>query len=102
VEKPAERNAGLISGAKAEGAVQGWLGRFQTRCSGVAGGHQGYREVMPPARGLLPWPHVQFWEAENRRGLDRPHRWGHCRNIPCVVDASDVCTLRALNDAWAR
>ena len=51
---------------------------------------------MPPARGLLPLPHVQFWETENSWRLDSSHRGGHRRDIPCMVDASDVRTMNAL------
>jgi hypothetical protein len=47
------------------------------------------------ARGLLPLPHVQFWETENSWRLDSSHRGGHGRNIPCLVDASDVRTVNA-------
>jgi len=47
-------------------------------------------------RGLLPLPHVQFWETENSWRLDRSHRGGHRRDIPCLVDASHVRTVNAL------
>jgi len=43
--------------------------------------------------GLLPLPHVQFWETENSWRLDSSHRGGRCRDIPCLVDASDVRTV---------
>ena len=45
--------------------------------------------------GLLPLPHVQFWETENSRRLDRSHRGGHRRDISCL-DASDVRIVNAL------
>jgi len=62
-------------------------------------------DVTPPVRGLLPLPHVQFWEAENSWRLDSSHRGGHRRDIPCLVDASDVRTVNALKpsgvvDEW--
>jgi hypothetical protein len=59
--------------------------------------------LRQPARGLLPLPHVQFWEAENSRRLDSSHRGGHRRDIPCLVDASDVRTVNALKTppAWS-
>ena len=53
-------------------------------------------DFTPPARGLLPLPHVQFWETENSWRLDSLHRGGHRRDIPCLVDASDVRTVNAL------
>jgi hypothetical protein len=40
-------------------------------------------------------PHVQFWETEDSGRLDRSHRGSHRRDIPCLVDASDVRTLNA-------
>jgi hypothetical protein len=43
--------------------------------------------------GLLPLPHVQFWETENSWRLDSSHRGSHRRDIPCLVDASDVRTV---------
>ena len=46
--------------------------------------------------GLLPLRHVQFWETENSRRLGSSHRGGHRRDIPCLVDASDVRTVNAL------
>jgi len=42
-------------------------------------------------------PHVQFRETENSWRLDSSHRGGHPRDIPCLVDASDVRTVNALN-----
>jgi hypothetical protein len=45
---------------------------------------------------LLPLQHVQFWETENSWRLDSSHRGGHRRDIPCLVDASDVRTVSAL------
>jgi ribosomal protein S26 len=46
-------------------------------------------------------PHVQFWEAENSRRLDSSYRGGHRRDIPCVVDASDVRAVNAVKSATA-
>jgi hypothetical protein len=43
--------------------------------------------------GLLPLPHVQFWKTENSWRLDSSHRGDGCRDIPCLVDASDVRTV---------
>jgi hypothetical protein len=40
-------------------------------------------------------PHVQFWEAENGWRLGSSHRGGHRRDIPRLVDASDVRTMIA-------
>jgi len=53
--------------------------------------------------GLLPLPHVQFWETENSGRLDRSHRGSHRRDIPCLVDASDVRTVNAFKTsaAWS-
>ena len=61
------------------------------------------RDVTPPARGLLPLPHVQFWETENSGRLDRSHRGRHRRDISCLVDASDLRTLNAFKTppAWS-
>ena len=53
------------------------------------------RRARAPARDLLPLPHVQFWETENSGRLDRSHRGSHRRDIPCLVDASDVRTVNA-------
>src|ERR1700733_13177463 len=57
----------------------------------------------PPARGLLPLPHVQFWQAKNRRRLDRSHCGSYRRHISCLVDASDVRTVNILTTppAWS-
>ena len=52
--------------------------------------------------GLLPLPHVQFWETENSWRLDSSHRGGHRRNSPSVVDASDVRTVSALKTSPVR
>jgi hypothetical protein len=52
--------------------------------------------AMLPAQGLLPLPHVQLWETENSWRLDSSHRGGDRRDIPCLVDASDVHTVNAL------
>jgi hypothetical protein len=62
-----------------------------------------YLPGSPPARGLLRLPHVQFWETENSGRLDRSHRGSHRRDIPCLVDASDVRTLNAFKTppAWS-
>jgi hypothetical protein len=49
-----------------------------------------------PSRALLTLPHVQFWQAENTWRLDGSHRRRHRRNIPCLVDASNVRTMNAL------
>src|ERR1700722_2371224 len=61
-------------------------------------------DVTSPARSLLPLPHVQFWETENSGRLDRSHRGSHRRDIPCLVDASDVRTLNAFktSPAWSK
>ena len=57
-------------------------------------------DVTPPVAGLLPFPHVQFWETENSCRLDSSHRGGYRRNIPCLVDASDIRTVNALKTLW--
>jgi len=46
--------------------------------------------------GPLPLPHVQFCETENSRGLDSSYRGGRRRDVPCLVDASDVRAVNAL------
>jgi hypothetical protein len=46
--------------------------------------------------GLLRLLHVQFWETENSWRLGSSRRGGHRRNIPCLVDASDVCAVNVL------
>jgi hypothetical protein len=38
-----------------------------------------------------------FWETENSGRLDRSHRGSHRRDIPCLVDASDVRALNAFS-----
>jgi hypothetical protein len=52
---------------------------------------------------MLPLRHVQFWETENSWRLDSSYRGGHRRDIPCLVDASDVRTVNALKNppAWS-
>lgn len=57
------------------------------------GGCWGDGDLTPPQLGLLPLPHVQLRETENSWRLDRSHRGGDCRDIPCLVDASAVRTL---------
>ena len=52
-------------------------------------------------RGLLPLPHVQFWETENCWRLDSSYRGSHRRDIPCLVDASNVRALNALKKPLA-
>ena len=56
--------------------------------------------VVPTATatcaGPATMPHVQFWETENSWRLDSSHRGGYRRDIPCLVDASDVRTVNAL------
>jgi hypothetical protein len=47
-------------------------------------------------------PHVQFWVTENSWRLDRAHRGSHRRDIPCLVDASDVRTVNAIKTAPVR
>lgn len=51
------------------------------------------------SRGLLPLPHVQFWETQNSWRLDSSHRRGYRRDIPRLVDASNVRTVNALKTA---
>ena len=46
-------------------------------------------------RGLLPLPYVQFWETENSGRLDSSRRRGHRRDVPCLVDASDLRIVNA-------
>ena len=54
-------------------------------------------------RGLLPLPHVQFWETENSWRLDSAHRGSRRRNPSYLVDDSAVRTVNALNTppAWS-
>ena len=59
-------------------------------------GHRGRRDwTVAACSGLLPWLHVQFWKTENSWRLDHSHRGGHHRDIPGLVDASDVRTVNA-------
>ena len=81
--------------------------------SGKFGDLSNVRKQRPPLNGdiapttrsgpLLPLPHVQFRETENSWRLDSSHRGGHPRDIPRLVDASDVCTVNALKTlpAWS-
>jgi len=55
--------------------------------------------LRQPAPGLLLSLNVQFWETENSRRLDSSHRWGHRRDIPCLVDAATVRTVKT-HRAW--
>ena len=48
-------------------------------------------------RGPATIADVQLWETENSWRLGSSHRGGHRRDIPCLVDASDVRTVNALN-----
>jgi hypothetical protein len=58
--------------------------------------HRGRRDsTLALGSVLLPLPHVQFWKTENSCRLDRSHRGGHRRDIPGLVDASDVRTVNA-------
>ena len=77
------------------GGQEGFVPSQAPNASQVSGCN---RDVTPPARGLLPLPHVQFWETENSWRLDSSHRGGHRRDIPCLVDASDVRTVNALKN----
>jgi hypothetical protein len=43
-------------------------------------------------------PRVQFWETENSWRLDSSHRGCHRRDIPRLVDASDVRFVKALKN----
>ena len=43
--------------------------------------------------GLLPLAHVQFWQTENGRRLDRSSRRRNYRDIPGLVDASSLCAV---------
>ena len=60
-------------------------------------------DFTPPVRRLLTLPYVQFWETENGWRLDSSHSGGHRRDIPCLVDASDVRTVNAIKllPAWS-
>jgi hypothetical protein len=60
------------------------------------------RYLTPPPRGLLPLPHVQFWETENRWRLDSSHSRGHRRDIPNLVDVAGVRTVNAYKTSPAR
>ena len=58
--------------------------------------------ISRPLRGACyHCRHVQFWETENSWRLDRSHRGGHRRDIPCLVDASDVRTVNGLKTCAA-
>jgi predicted acetyltransferase len=39
--------------------------------------------------------HVQFWETENSKRLDRSYRRGYRRDIPYLVDASNLRTVNS-------
>lgn len=52
--------------------------------------------VTSTARGLLPLQDVQFWQTENGWRLDSSYRGRDRRDIPGLVDASDVRALNAL------
>ena len=43
--------------------------------------------------GLLPLPHVQFWQAEDSWRLDRSHRRSRTRDIPRLVAAAALCAV---------
>jgi hypothetical protein len=45
-------------------------------------------------RGLLASLNVQFWKTEDSWRLDGSYRWRNRRDIPCLVDATDVRTLK--------
>ena len=49
---------------------------------------------------LLPSLNVQFWKTENCWRLDNSYRRGHRRDIPCLVDATNVCTVK-IDRAWS-
>jgi hypothetical protein len=55
------------------------------------------QELFTAAEVLLPLADVQFWETEDSWRLDGSHRWSDRRNIPCMVDASDVRAVKAEN-----
>lgn len=57
---------------------------------------------MRPGRSLLPLPNVQFWETEDDGRLDSSHRGRRHRDIPHLVDASDVRAVTALIPARSR
>jgi hypothetical protein len=44
--------------------------------------------------GPVPSVNVQFWKTENSWRLDSSHRWGRHRDISCLVDATDVRTVK--------
>jgi hypothetical protein len=50
--------------------------------------------------GLLSSLNVQLWKTEDSWRLDHSYRRGHRRDIPCLVDATNV---RAVNiyRAWS-
>src|SRR5215471_16115862 len=50
----------------------------------------------PCLNAVLPFHRVQFRQTEDSWRLDRSYRRGNCRDISCLVDASDVRTLNAL------
>ena len=71
-------------------------------CGQLAPVNERSGDITPLVRGLLPLLHVQFWETENSWRLDSSHRRGHRRDIPCLVDASDVRTVNAFKTPSAR
>lgn len=54
------------------------------------------RMVREALTAPLPLPHVQFWETENPCGLGCSHRGYPRRNLSCLLDASNIRTLKAL------
>jgi len=58
------------------------------------------RHLSHLLRRLLPLPNVQFWETENSWRLASSHRGGHRRDIPRLVDASDIRTVSAIKALW--
>jgi hypothetical protein len=57
---------------------------------------RGHLSSLPPARGLLGSPYVQFWKTENSGRLDSSRGWGDRRAIPGLVDASNLRTVNAV------
>lgn len=49
---------------------------------------------------LLAWPNVQFWKTEKRWRLDSSHHGCNYRDIPGLVDAADVCAVKASERGW--
>ena len=82
--------------AQFENPMSGAFGPFSVTCANEQLDKAG---SYATCAGLAIIADVQLGETENCWGLDSSHRGGHHRDIPCLVDASDVRTLDAMGIA---